>query len=235
MGDPLFILNQNLKFCNERLETFKKPFFLLFSKVSNLSLYISKLNLKSTGGIIYKKSRAISLFQSLEMNNAIFEENWLNSSAAFKKYLILIMTRSQKPFQIKVGFFEVSLEILNTVNLFINSCVPIWNWISISYRKHMKYRFLHTILKYIFNIPFRYEIPIFCTWKIKFGMLKRYLRIVCKDLYFILFSVWNTNSILFGYIIEFIYFTVFISDSQLYSFLHRFALLFKELCLILKY
>ncbi len=23
-----------------------------------------------------------------------------------------------------------------------------------------------------FNIPFRYEIPIFCTWKIKFGMLK---------------------------------------------------------------
>ncbi len=29
----------------------------------------------------------------------------------------------------------------------------------------MKYRSLHTILKYRFNIPFRYEIPIFCTWK----------------------------------------------------------------------
>ncbi len=27
----------------------------------------------------------------------------------------------------------------------------------------MKYRSLHTILKYRFNIPFRYEIPIFCT------------------------------------------------------------------------
>jgi hypothetical protein len=59
----------------------------------------------------------------------------------------------------------------------------------------MKYQSLHTILKYCFNIPFRYEIPIFSTWKIKFGMLKRYLRIVCKDWYFILFSVWNTNSI----------------------------------------
>jgi hypothetical protein len=59
----------------------------------------------------------------------------------------------------------------------------------------MKYQSLHTILKYRFNIPFQYEIPIFCTWKIKFGMLKRYLRIVCKDWYFILFSVWNTNSI----------------------------------------
>ncbi len=62
----------------------------------------------------------------------------------------------------------------------------------------MKYQSLHTILKYRFNIPFRYEILIFCTWKIKFGMLKWYLRIVCKNRYFILFSVWNTNSILFG-------------------------------------
>jgi hypothetical protein len=75
-------------------------------------------------------------------------------------------------------------------------------------KNSMKYRSLYTILKYRFNIPFRYEIPIFCTWKIKFGMLKRYLRIVCKDWYFILFSVWNTNSLLFGYT----YVQIFLKD-----------------------
>jgi hypothetical protein len=53
----------------------------------------------------------------------------------------------------------------------------------------MKYRSLHTILKYRFNIPNL----IFHVQNIGIsypnGMLKRYLRIVCKDLYFILFSV----------------------------------------------
>jgi hypothetical protein len=53
----------------------------------------------------------------------------------------------------------------------------------------MKYQSLHTILKYRFNIPNL----IFHVQNIGIsyqnGMLKRYLRIVCKDWYFILFSV----------------------------------------------
>ncbi len=53
----------------------------------------------------------------------------------------------------------------------------------------MKYRSLHTILKYRFNIPKL----IFHVQNIgisyRNGMLKWYLRIVCKDRYFILFSV----------------------------------------------
>jgi hypothetical protein len=52
----------------------------------------------------------------------------------------------------------------------------------------MKYRSLHTILKYRFNIPNL----IFHVQNIgisyRNGMLKRYLRIVCKDRYFILFQ-----------------------------------------------
>jgi hypothetical protein len=52
----------------------------------------------------------------------------------------------------------------------------------------MKYRSLHTILKYRFNIPNL----IFHVQNIgisyRNGMLKRYLRIVCKDRYFILFG-----------------------------------------------
>ncbi len=51
----------------------------------------------------------------------------------------------------------------------------------------MKYQSLHTILKYRFNIPNL----IFHVQNIgisyRNGMLKRYLRIVCKDRYFILF------------------------------------------------
>jgi hypothetical protein len=53
----------------------------------------------------------------------------------------------------------------------------------------MKYRSLHTILKYRYNIPNL----IFHAQNIgisyRNGMLKQYLRIVCKDGYFILFSV----------------------------------------------
>ncbi len=60
-------------------------------------------------------------------------------------------------------------------------------------------RSMHAVLKYRFNIPFRYEILIFCTWKIKFSILGRCLRVVCGDRCFILFSVWDTNSIPPGY------------------------------------
>jgi hypothetical protein len=60
-------------------------------------------------------------------------------------------------------------------------------------KNSMKYRPLHTILKYRFNTP----ILIFHVQNI--GILYRYLRIVCKDWYFILLSVLNTNSILLGF------------------------------------
>ncbi len=72
------------------------------------------------------------------------------------------------------------------------ACFPFGIELVFHTENSMKYRSLHTILKYRFNIPFRYEIPIFCTWKIKFGMLKRYLRIVCKDRYFKI-SCWFDN------------------------------------------
>jgi hypothetical protein len=51
----------------------------------------------------------------------------------------------------------------------------------------MKYRSLHTILKYRFNIPnFIFHVQNIGI-SYRNGMLKRYLRIVCKDRYFILF------------------------------------------------
>jgi hypothetical protein len=60
-------------------------------------------------------------FQSLEIQNVIFGEDWINSPLTFKKMLLLIMTKSQKPFQIKVGFFNVSLERLNKVYLLLKN------------------------------------------------------------------------------------------------------------------
>ncbi len=44
----------------------------------------------------------------------------------------------------------------------------------------MKYRSLHTILKYRFNIPFRYIYIYMSYISYRNGILKRYLRIVCK-------------------------------------------------------
>jgi hypothetical protein len=56
--------------------------------------------------------------------------------------------------------------------------------------------FVKLWLKNCFNIPnlIFHEQNIGISYQS--GMLKRYLRIVCKDCYFILFSVWNTSSIL---------------------------------------
>jgi hypothetical protein len=51
----------------------------------------------------------------LEFKGSVFEGAWLELPTAFKKDLVMIMMRSQKEFQFKVGFFDVSLQQFNKV------------------------------------------------------------------------------------------------------------------------
>jgi hypothetical protein len=54
-------------------------------------------------------------FQSSQIKEAVYESDWLNLPMPMKKDLIIIMMRSQRALQIKVGVFEVSLQQFNKV------------------------------------------------------------------------------------------------------------------------
>jgi len=62
------------------------------------------------GGLI-TSNQLVCLRQSLAVQQAAYESRWYNSSRRFKKHIIYLVMRSQKPVRLTAGkFFAVSLE-----------------------------------------------------------------------------------------------------------------------------
>jgi hypothetical protein len=84
---------------------------------------------------------------------------------------------------------DLNNSYIAIVDIFIRREIPGGIELVFHTENSMKYRSLHTILKYRFKIPNLIFHVQNISISYRNGMLKRYLRIVCSDRYFILFSV----------------------------------------------